>query len=408
AILQSAYKRNHSTETALLRVQNDIRMMVDKHGAAILVLLDLSAAFDTIDHDILLERLEKLIGIRGTALEWFRSYLTNRTQHVQINGTWSTARELLYGVPQGSVLGPLLFLIYILPLGKLIDQGATPRHGYADDTQLYVALPIRILQQELLHLEDNLCTVQKWLTVNKLKGNPSKTEAKLFGSNNALNSLNIQTLSVAGTGVSVSADPVRNLGVIFDQTLSMSSHVNRVVQCATFHLRNIGRMRKFLTESATKLLVQSTVMSRLDHCNSLLIGIDDKVLGKLQKVQNLAARIITRSKKYDHITPVLRSLHWLPVCRRVQFKVLLLVFKALNGLSPSYISDLLPLYVPGRSLRSADKGLLRVPRYRLETYGGRSFTVQACRLWNRLDPGLRGAGDVRAFRRGLKTHLFDD
>ena len=346
------------------------------------------------------------MGISGTTLKWFESYLTDRVQHIQINGKTSSARKVSYGVPQGSVLGPILFLIYIIPLGHLIDQGTTPRHGYADDNQLYVALPISLARLRILNLEDCLVLVQDWLTVNKLKGNPTKTELKLFGSQRTLNSLNIQALAVAGLEVSVSPDPVRNLGVMFDQTLSMGPHVNKVVQCATFQIRNIGRMRKLLTQEATKLLVQSTVISRLDYCNSLLVGADEKVLDKLQKVQNHAARVITRTRKGEHITPVLMTLHWLPIRERIKFKVMLLVFKARNGLAPPYISELLPSYDPGRSLRSEDKCLLKLPRYRLETYGGRSFLVQAAKLWNELSDELRKAKTVAIFKRGLKTHLF--
>jgi len=137
--MQSAYRKYHSTETALLRVQNDILQAIDSQGAAILVLLDLSAAFDTIDHKILFSTVENEMGVTGNALAWFKSYLTDRHQSVIIDGMPSDKQKLQYGVPQGSVLGPLLFISYTKPLGDIIRRHGLQYHLYADDTQLYLA-----------------------------------------------------------------------------------------------------------------------------------------------------------------------------------------------------------------------------------------------------------------------------
>ena len=138
--LQSAYKPGHSTETALVKVQNDILTSIDQHGVVILVMLDLSAAFNTIDHDILFSRMENTLGITGQALAWFKSYLSGRTLRIKIDKSFSELQDILWSVPQGSVLGPLLFLIYLLPLGKLIRKHGLELHIYADDTQLYLAI----------------------------------------------------------------------------------------------------------------------------------------------------------------------------------------------------------------------------------------------------------------------------
>jgi len=229
---------------------------------------------------------------------------------------------------------------------------------------------------------------------------------KLFGLQRMLDSLDIKSLEVAGVQVTPTLGPVRNLGVYFDQTLSMESHISHTVKSATFHLRNIGRARRRLTTSATKELVQSLVISRLDYGNSLLAGVSQQHLHKLQLVQNYAARIITRTRLHEHIKPVLRELHWLTIPYRIHFKTLLTVYKAKNDLAPSYITDILPSYVPGRSLRSSDQGLLSIPRYRLEAYGGRSFTVFAGKLWNSLASQIRNSPTISVFKSRLKTHLF--
>jgi hypothetical protein len=333
--LQSAYKAYHSTETALLKVQNDILCSLDKQGVTVLVLLDLSAAFDTIDHSTLLSRIQTSLGITGPALEWIRSYLTSRKQAVRINGTTSDAQSLDCGVPQGSVLGPLLFLAYILPLGVLIKSYGLHMHGYADDTQIYVTLPKPSdqhgVQNCIVNLENCLSDVHAWMSQNKLKLNAAKTEIILLGPKKDLSTINITTISVAGTPVSVSLHPIRNLGAILDPQLNMASHVNNTVKTANYHLRNVGRVRQLLTIETAKQVIQSLVISRLDYCNSLLAGTPTSLIEKLQHVQNKAARIITKTRKHDHITPVLKDLHWLPVRCRINFKILLLVFKALRG-----------------------------------------------------------------------------
>ena len=383
--MQSAYRACHSTETALVRVQNDILRTLDQGGAAILVLLDLSAAFDTIDHSILLSRMESVLGVKGSALQWFKSYLLGMKQRIKINDDFSENQEILWSVPQGSVLGALLFLIYIIPLAQLIRSYGLNNHGYADDTQLCLSFKKTsdnaIVKREILNLEKCLCDISVWMSQNKLKLNNDKTEIILFGSKKHLAELNIKSLSVAGTDVSVASEPVRNLGAMFDSLLIMAPHVKSVVKKSSFHLRNIGKVRRVLTEDATKTVMQSLVMSRLDYCNALLIGIQQDMIAKLQRLQNSAARIVSRTRKYEHITPVLIKLHWLPIKFRIQFKVLLLVYKALNGLAPKYIKELLVPYKPRRHLRSEAKGLLDEPRTRLK-FGDRAFSISAPRLDN--------------------------
>ena len=175
---------------------------------------------------------------------------------------------------------------------------------------------------------------------------------------------------------------------------------------SSFHLKNIGKARRVLTEDATKTVMQSLVMSRLDYCNALLIGIQKDLIAKLQRLQNSAARIVSRTRKYEHITPVLIKLHWLPIKFCIQFKVLLLVYNALNGLAPKYIKELLMPYKPRRHLQSEAKSLLDEPRTRLK-FGDRAFSISAPRLWNALPQHLKDdSTSCQAFKKCLKTHLF--
>ena len=199
----------------------------------------------------------------------------------------------------------------------------------------------------------------------------------------------------------------RNLGVIFDQDLSFTSHIKQISKSAFFHLRNIAKIRHILTQRDAERLVHAFVTSRLDYCNSLLSGCPNTSLKSLQLIQNAAARVLTRTRKMDHISPVLASLHWLPVKSRVEFKVLLLTYKALNGQAPSYLTELLVPYNPSRPLRSQSAGLLVVPRIAKIRSGGRAFNYQAPLLWNHLPVSVREADTLSTFKTRLKTFLFD-
>jgi hypothetical protein len=411
--MQSAYREFHSTETALLRVQNDILLGIDKDGAAILVLLDLSAAFDTIDHKILLSTLENEFGITGQALAWFESYLTGRHQLVKINGVPSEKVLLKFGVPQGSVLGPLLFISYTKPLGKIIKKHGLQYHLYADDTQLYLAFsPSKNGSAEaaIERIQNCVQDIKRWMSTHFLKLNEDKTEILVLGKNlkvcDEIRS-KISPVNIGGCSVTP-VEHVRNLGVIFDSVCNLHKYVGNICKGSYHQIRNIGSIRKYLDTESTKSAVHAHVTSRLDYCNSLLFGISNQLTKKLQRVQNTAARLITRTKKFDHIKPVLQELHWLPIEERIKFKILLLAFKAQHGLAPKYISDLVVPYAPTRSdLRSQNQHLLDTrPKTKLKSFGDRSFKKAAAVLWNSLPIELRTISELSQFKSQLKTHLF--
>ena len=402
--MQSAYRPHHSTETALVKVMNDLLLAVDRKQRVGLVLLDLSAAFDTVNHSILLRRLQQRVGVEGSALEWFRSYLSNRTQRVLVGGMASDEQALGTGVPQGSVLGPLLFSIYMGPLGDVIRSQGLSVHFYADDTQVYIWFEPNDTANAMSTLENCIQKIREWMAVNCLKLNDDKTEFILVSSRffQAEHPVSIKI----GEHTISSVHSARNIGAIIDSNLSLERHVGSVCKSAFYHLHNIGLVRKFLTTEATKTAIQALVTSRLDSLNALLVGLPATTIAKLQRVQNCAARVISGVGRSDHITPVLNDLHWLSVRERIEFKVLLLVFKCLNNSAPEYLHSLLNPYVPNRQLRSADGLLLSQPRSRLVNFGDRAFSCAAPRLWNRLPRHIRESGSTPVFKRNLKTFLF--
>ena len=409
---QSAYRTLHSTETALLRVQNDILRAVDDSGAAILVMLDLSAAFDTIDHDVLLDALEHQFGLVGTVLRWFGSYLRGRVQAVKIGRAVSDFIELAFGVPQGSVLGPVLFTLYTSSLGAIIRRHGLQYHLYADDTQLYIAFSLkgnvgeRSKEEAIALIEACARDIRAWMANNYLKLNEDKTELLVFTSKRS--STPDIAVSIGNDLISITEDPPKNLGVYFDKYLCMEKHMDTLAKSLNSSLFKIGKIRKYLDKKSCASFTNGLFTMRLDYCNGLFFGLPKKLLDRLQKLQNRAARLLTYTRKYDHISPVLKQLHWLPVEKRVSYKILLLCFKSLHGSAPSYLSDLVEWYTPGGyELRSSAQKLLKQPSYRLKTVGYRRFEFAAPFLWNSLPFELRQLEDENRFKRDLKTHLFN-
>ena len=259
AKMQSAYRKYHSTESALLKVFNDINTAVDNQQECVLVLLDLSAAFDTIDHKILINRLENKYGISGLALEWLKSYLQERPQRVLVNGTYSDPKCNSFGVPQGSVLGPLLFSLYYGPLEDVIRAHGIDTMMYADDCQLYIIMKRSNGRVALDQLELCIDDVLRWNTQNGLKCNPTKTEVVYFYSR-YMPSDSISHLRV-GTAIIESVNEVRDLGITLDSTLTLRTHINNICRSGSLSLHELSKIRKFLSQKDTERVVHAFISS---------------------------------------------------------------------------------------------------------------------------------------------------
>lgn len=242
--------------------------------------------------------------------------------------------------------------------------------------------------------------VKAWMAINFLSFNANKTEVMIFGGTNGTRSIELGALAQYNKSV------ITNLGVKIDADLNFDSQIRAVVKTGFFQLRKLAKVKPFVEQRQFETVIHAFITSRLDYCNALFVGVSGSSLARLQMVQNAAARLLTGVRKYEHITPVLASLHWLPVRYRINFKILLFVFKSLNGLAPSYISELILLHTPTRSLRSADKLLLQVPKTNRKLRGDRAFSVVAPKLWNDLPQPIKKATSVTHFKSLLKTYLF--
>jgi hypothetical protein len=405
---QSGFRAGHSTETAVLRVLSDLLLAVDSGDYAALVLLDLSAAFDTVDHAILLKRLQTSFGLNGPVLYWFRSYLSGRSQYVRRGASRSLSSQLKCGVPQGSVLGPILFILYIADVISLIERHGLRSHLYADDTQIYGSSPptaVEELRQQLSACADD---VASWMHANRLQLNTDKTELLWCTTPRRVHHLLSASVRIGSDLIAPSTN-VRDLGIYLDSDLSMRTHVQKTVAGCFAVLRQLRSVRRSVPASVYQSLVVALVLSRLDYGNATLVGLPAYQYDRLQSVLNAAARSIAGLRRSDHICDALASLHWLRAPQRIQFKTAVLTFRALHGLAPAYLSSDLrrTVDIPSRRhLRSAATGRLDVRSTRLKTVGDRAFSVAGPRLWNSLPDDIINCQSLPVFRRKLKTHLF--
>ena len=369
----------------------------------------MSSAFDTVDHGILIKRLQTDYGVDGKALDWFASYLEDRETKVSVLGTASESHKLQFGVTQGSVISPALFTAYTKPISEIIIKHNIRYHVYADDTQLYINFDPRIpgdMVSSMFRITRCIEEVNNWMCTNKLMLNASKTDLIVISSVKNKHFSEQIKLKIGNSEITPSKT-VKNLGVVFDETLSMLPQISAIRRSANFHLRNLSKVRKYLDQTTCAHAVRSLVLSRLDYANSLLGGTSCSNINKIQTIQNRGAKLVFQVPKFTSAPPLLRSLHWLPVPERIVFKISVHVYNCIKKTAPSYLQDLLNIREPRRSgLRSSkDKNKLEIPLVK-RVVGDKAFSKLGPVLWNELPMHLRNAANVEEFKKKLKTHLF--
>jgi hypothetical protein len=387
---QSAYRKFHSTETATVKVLSDWRSAIDRGEKVVVASLDVTAAFDTVNHEILLFRLMEA-GVAGSALRWFTSYLESRLACVKFRDAVSQPFPLKSGVPQGSILGPCLFNCYMRDLAVMLEslccvENRASFHIYADDVLLYVYCPPDSSSRSLSIMEMLLKRVEEWMKTNGLLLNMNKTEIILLRGSRSKAPPEKWTLMVGGQPVEIrNTGSFKWLGVDFDVNLDMGSFVQRT--CCTCYgmLRMTRRIRDSLDWKSAKLFCEAVILSRIDYCIMLIYSVAH--FDRLQKVINLAARVISRKNRHDHISHVLTELEWLRAPSRAKFKTVIMVYKALQDCAPTYLRDALRIYTPTRQLRSSDStAVLLVLGEGNSRYGKISWAASAPSTWNKL-PG---------------------
>ena len=402
---QSAYRENHSTETTNCAIMNDMIEMTRNNECGILIMIDLSAAFDTVDHDYLLEDL-KMVGIDEQCYRWYETYLQGREVMAVISNTKSETRKLTKGVPQGSVLGPMLFSVYTRELSCILKKHNVKYKLYADDTQFY--FPVESIQETGRKVETIMKDIKNWMVKKKLKMNEEKTECMLFGTRKSLKKYEeFKQIKIGMTMIKITKK-VKDLGVHIDNELKMGDQINNIVRTCNYHIRNIAFIRKYLDQDSLRTVISNHILSRLDYCNMLYYGLSKTLQKKLQRVQNSAARLITRTRERERITPALIELHWLPIKARMEYKIIVLTYKAINYDEPKYLRQMLSRNesVTNQATRLANEvNRLYEPRTNTK-YGERAFKFCAPRLYNKVPTEIWNLPNIVMFKKKLKTFLF--
>ena len=277
---------------------------------------------------------------------------------------------------------------------------------YADDTQLFITSDKNDLDNSICLMETCICAVKSWMDNNFLRLNDDKTEFIIFRSKyNDSPVFETVSLTVGGNIVHPKS-VVRNLGVYMDKHLNMDDQINSICKSTMYHIRQVGQIRRYLDKPATEKLIHATICSRLDYTNSLLCGATASQLFRLQKIQNTAARIVCRITKRTPITQFRQELHWLPIHTRIEYKILILAFRAIHSGIPAYLHNILSKHATDRPTRSHHHNQLKTLPSRTKSYGDRAFSRAAPRLWNALPPELRSVNSLELFKAGLKTILF--
>ena len=411
---QSAYRKFHSSETLLIRLINDLLWAFENSELIPQILLDLSATFDTVPHDqlinVLIERFH--IDPDGKVMQWIKSYLQPRTFKVCVDKSYSEEKSLSFSVPQGSCNGPLYFVLFCSTITDVISENIQ-MFAFADDHETHKPCKPIALNNTLEQLSNCIARIKTWMDENRLKMKPDKTEFIVFGSRKSLPKCN-NTTSIEIIDQTISrSSTVRYLGAFLDQNLTLDMHFNCKCQIAKWNLIKIKRIRKFLTPETTKIIIHALVLLHLDYANGILYGTSQTNINKFQRIQNMASKTILCKNRRDSVTSCLIELHWLPIQARLDFKILLMVYKCLNQQARPYLSELLDL------IRTADakKNIttknylkyeqLEIPRVQKKTFASRSFSVIGPSLWNNIPENIRKCQNVDEFKTSLKTLLFN-
>ena len=402
---QTGFRKGHSTQTALLKLSDDIRLGMDQRCVTMLLLFDFSKAFDTVCHVTLLRKLHEA-RLSNAAVRWFASYLSGREQAVIDNeGNHSTFISLNTGVPQGSVLGPLLFCIYINDISANFDS-CVSHLIYADDLQLYVRFPLTELERYADLMSTYAEHVLHWATVNSLKLNVNKTKAMIIGSYFYINKLS----DMATSGIVLNhtlikfESCVRNLGVWFDHKLNWKAHVTSVCKKANSLLYRLNYFRKSTNFKLRKHLIETLLFPLVDYCSLVYLDISAELDLKLQRVINSGIRYIYGVRKSEHISPYRRSLGWMTTKGRRDYFTVSLLFKILRFKTPSYLYCMYQMAQPGRPTRGDVKPLTLPPSH--STFLDGSFHHTAIKLWNNIPAQYRNCNSLPLFKTLISSHYL--
>lgn len=399
--VQSGFRNKYSTQTALLKVTDDITEALDNSMVTFIVLLDQSKAFDIVHHELLMAKL-KYIGLSEEVLVWFNDYVNGRTQCVKYKNDYSGYQQTISGVPQGSILGPILFSIFIFDIGNVLKH--ISYHLYADDIQLYISSPVHKLKDSVELINNDLNNFSTWCKQNGLKINPNKSVALCIGSDINLQKINFNTLPIMINNEEIKrAHQSKNLGVILDEKLNFEPHINKIVGTAYMKLKMLNRLKNSLNEQTKFMLVQSLIYPSFDYCLPVYYGfLTQYNKFKLQKIQNACMRFAYGIPYRQHITPYYIIKKEMKLDKRFIYIYGVLLYKLVRSKCPQYLFVKL-----ARKSDIHDVNLrfnnYRIPRHNTTKFKG-SFSYNATIILNKITQFL-GLSE-NAFKSTLKQLLL--
>ena len=373
---------------------------MDKKQITAMVLIDLSKAFDSLCHLNLLNKLTKL-GTSNKARMWFQSYLTNRKQCTRIATSLSEPLTVTHGVPQGSILGPMLFGLYMNDLPGVIKSSNI--ESYVDDTKIYLSFSTNDVDSCLRLVAEDLRRLAEWCCANHLLVNPDKTKLLLFGTRQLLSQLRDVTVPFLGQELKPVAS-AKDLGIILDSNLNFNDHVTSLSSSLLSTLCQVNRVRHLFSREILNTILNSLVFSKLFYCSTVWSGTSKDNVHKLQLLQNFAARILTNTKKFDHISPILNELGWLTIEELLNLRDVIMIYKCINGLAPNYLSSKLYKRSDTHAYNTRLKEHFSLPLCRT-SIAQRNFYYRALKSWNKLSVATRNSSSLAQFKRSARGEM---
>lgn len=406
--LQSAYRKYHGTQTALLKLCEDILDAIDDSEVTLLVFLDFSKAFDTVNHELLLAKLD-ILGFDEISCNWIRSYLSDRYQRVKTDSGFSPWARVLNGVPQGSILGPLLFLILISDMRVSIWNGSYI--SYADDTNLYWNSDVKNIKDTMKTATSVISNVSTYCKNNCLRINLDKCKYMFLGSAQnikKIKDMNLPTPTINGFDMEY-VSTYRVLGIHYDEVLSWRRQVNIVIGRAMSNFLQINRLQNFLTSESKINLCQTIVLSHFEYCNNVYLNLGKNLQNRIQKMQNICIRFIFNVKRRDHCNykARLKELNWLNMENRRIKQGLTLIYKILHGLAPNYMCDMFSLVseVHNVNTRSAASNLW-INKNVTSQIHRKAFTIEMAKIYNSIPEDLKNCSNVNLFKKKIHAYLL--
>lgn len=396
---QSGFRKQYSCESALQTVVDEWKLEISEGKMVGVIFMDLKRAFETIDRGILLEKLYQY-GIRGKVLEWLRSYLQNRTQRVRFNEEWSKLIETEYGVPQGSVLGPLLFILYINDIVAICPEDCMIKM-FADDTLLYVSADSSAELETKMNEAMNI--VENWMNRNRLKMNATKTKFMVVRSIRKVVRGNIVLKCLNGTEIE-EVETMKYLGIFIDNKLRFSEHCEYIVKKVGKKSSFLNRIGQYLTAYTRCTVYKAIIAPHFEYCATLLIGMGETELNKLQIAQNRAMRIILQCDRYTRVDDMLQALQFMSIRQRLHYNVCIFIFKAVRNLLPKQLNRKLEIVGTNSERVTRQAGNIAV-QLRKTRNAQKSIFYEGVKMYNELPAEVKACERIEMFKRMMKEYI---